>query len=158
VLFTVSVSRKARFFAPSKRRCVADAARLARFFNHFFHNRWIPVFFLVAPRTLTNPPFVSRLPHLLFPHLQAAKTSTEYAELYFPGVSNKFSGALPKRAKTLHKKALMAITEDGFSFFGSKRKYTQKGWPRGFEFGTHRVARKLRARDWENRLGTGFAW
>lgn len=67
---------------------------------------------------------------------EAAKTSTEYAELYFPGVSNKFSGALPKRAKTLHKKALMAITEDGFSFFGSKKKIHSE-----------RMAARVRVRD-----------
>lgn len=45
---------------------------------------------------------------------------------------------LPKRVKNLHKKALRF--EDPLL----PKKVAQKGWPRGYEFGTHRMTRKLR--------------
>ena len=88
--------------------------------------------------------------------------SSEYAEAYLPGVS---SGKLtPKRVKNLHKKALRF--EDPLL----PKKYAQKGWPRGYEFGTHRMTRKLRpselfwAENYENKtrrgkhLLLGLAW
>jgi hypothetical protein len=62
--------------------------------------------------------------------------SSEYAEAYLPGVSS--GKLLPKRVKNLHKKALRF--EDPLL----PKKYAQKGWPRGYEFGTHRMTRKLR--------------
>ena len=69
---------------------------------------------------------------------------------------------LPKRVKNLHKKALRF--EDPLL----PKKYAQKGWPRGYEFGTHRMTRKLRpselfwaereARVSENDHSSGLAW
>ena len=43
------------------------------------------------------------------------------------------------------------------------KKYVQKGWPRGYEFGTHRVTRKLRTSELiyaesGDSSSSGFAW
>ena len=43
------------------------------------------------------------------------------------------------------------------------KKYVQKGWPRGYEFGTHRMTRKLRSSELVyaesgNDSSSGFAW
>jgi hypothetical protein len=86
---------------------------------------------------------------------KAAKASSEYAELYFPGVSS--GKLLTKRVKNLQKKAMQI--EDPLL----PKKYVQKGWPRGYEFGTHRMTRKLRSSELVyaesgNDSSSGFAW
>jgi hypothetical protein len=63
----------------------------------------------------------------------------------------------PKRVKNLQKKA--KNVEDPLL----PKKYAQKGWPRGYEFGTHRMTRKLRSSELVyaesgNDSSSGFAW
>ena len=91
---------------------------------------------------------------------QAAKATSEYAELYVPGVTS--GKILPKRIKSMQKKALR------FEDPPVPKKAAHKGWPRGYEFGTHRMTRKLRpselfwaereARVSENDHSSGLAW
>lgn len=64
---------------------------------------------------------------------------------------------LPKRVKNLQKKAKRV--EDPLL----PKKYVQKGWPRGYEFGTHRMTRKLRTSELVyaesgDSSSSGFAW
>ena len=64
---------------------------------------------------------------------------------------------ITKRVKNLQKKAMQI--EDPLL----PKKYVQKGWPRGYEFGTHRMTRKLRSSELvyaesANDSSSGFAW
>ena len=68
-----------------------------------------------------------------------------------------YSKLTPKRVKNLQKKA--KNVEDPLL----PKKYVQKGWPRGYEFGTHRMTRKLRSSELVyaesgNDSSSGFAW
>lgn len=74
------------------------------------------------------------------PPSQAAKAGNEYAE----GAAASFE-ALPKRIRNLRKKATRESA-------GVKLYAPQKGWPRGYEFGSHRMRRKLRPSDWDAAL------
>lgn len=53
--------------------------------------------------------------------------------------------ALPKRLKNLEKKV---VQEESLAALFSK----QKGWPRGYEFGSHRLQRKFRQSDWDHAM------
>ena len=50
--------------------------------------------------------------------------------------------AVEKRMRCLEKKAHREETQ-------GRRLAPQKGWPRAFEFGWHRIPRKFRPSDWE---------
>ena len=68
-----------------------------------------------------------------------------------------YSKLTPKRVKNLQKKAMQI--EDTLL----PKKYVQKGWPRGYEFGTHRMTRKLRSSELVyaesgDSSSSGFAW
>lgn len=63
----------------------------------------------------------------------------------YEGAEGVMFVALPKRLKNLQKKA--AAEEAHASQFKQ-----QKGWPRGYEFGSHRVNRKFRQSDWEHAM------
>jgi hypothetical protein len=53
--------------------------------------------------------------------------------------------ALPKRLKNLEKHAR---AEENLTALFTK----QKGWPRGYEFGSHRLQRKFRQSDWDHAM------
>ena len=52
---------------------------------------------------------------------------------------------IPKRLKNLEKKA---AEEESLA----ARFRKQKGWPRGYEFGIHRIPRKFRQSDWDHAM------
>lgn len=98
------------------------------------------VFLFPPPRRVRSTRLTRPSSPLPDPPSQAAKAGNEYAE----GAVASFE-ALPKRIRNLQKKAMRESA-------GVKLYAPQKGWPRGYEFGSHRMRRKLRPSDWDAAL------